>query len=161
MPSKRGSSHGLFFRDVVRKTASGAWAAATQGAGVVAAFSVSTEIYLADFGNVFYIEHWLFVLDTLRVANRPPTPFSKTIDFLDRSTISGWSGATISGRCWGFHPDIVDRSIYFFIDIHRYTVMRVVFVGQFGCLSMAHRPPKNGANCLRHPRAPKTSKRQP
>ena len=39
-------------------------------------------MYVADFWKSFYIENWRFALDTLRVANRSPTPTSKTNDFL-------------------------------------------------------------------------------
>ncbi len=37
--------------------------------------------FVADFWKVFYIENYRFALDTLRVANRSPTPTSKTNDF--------------------------------------------------------------------------------
>ncbi len=39
-------------------------------------------IYVAGFWQVSYIENSHFALDTLRVANRSPTPASKISDFL-------------------------------------------------------------------------------
>ncbi len=38
-------------------------------------------LHVAGFLEVFYIENKLFALDTLRVANRSPTPASKINDF--------------------------------------------------------------------------------
>jgi hypothetical protein len=38
--------------------------------------------YVAGFWKVFYIANLRFALDTLRVANRSPTPVSKINDFL-------------------------------------------------------------------------------
>ncbi len=37
---------------------------------------------MTGFWKVFYIENQRFALDTLRVANRSPTPTSETNDFL-------------------------------------------------------------------------------
>ncbi len=40
---------------------------------------------VADLWKVFYISNWRFDLGTLRVANRSPTPISKSNDFRGQS----------------------------------------------------------------------------
>jgi hypothetical protein len=56
---------------------------------------------MAGFWKVFYIENYRFALDTLRVANRFPTPASKINDFLGQyDDIWGVRGR-LSRPIWG------------------------------------------------------------
>ncbi len=47
------------------------------------------------------VESWCSVLGTMRVPSRPPTPPRAPRMPQDRPTLSGGSGATVSGRCVG------------------------------------------------------------
>ncbi len=57
---------------------------------------------VAGFWKVFYIGNSCFVLDTLRVANRSPTPASKINDFLGLFDDIWGSGAAFPGLFGGF-----------------------------------------------------------
>ncbi len=73
---------------------------------------------MAGFWQVFYIEHQRFALDTLRVANRSPTPASKINDLLGLfDDIWGVRGR-LARPIWGI-PGVRAgiKSIYIYIYI--------------------------------------------
>ncbi len=67
-------------------------------------------MYVAGFRKVFHIENYRFALDTLRGANRSPTPASNINYFLGLFDDIWGSGAAFPGRFGQFRGGGPDRN---------------------------------------------------